>query len=101
MCFSKIPNSKWVNNNSNNNADDDDDDNNKRKRRSLPFSSGVHFIAEYIWKVNTALNLVQSFELNNDGQLRNTFVSWSLAVNWECTFPESFHDHPLGHKDYT
>ena len=54
-----------------------------------------------IWKVNTALDLVQSFELNNDGQLRNTFVSWSLAVNWECTFPESFHDHPLGHKDYT
>ena len=54
-----------------------------------------------IGKVNTALDLVQSFELNNDGQLTNTFVSRSLAVNWECTFPESFHDHPLGHKDYT
>ena len=32
-----------------------------------------------IWKVNTALDLVQSFELNNDGELRNTFVSWSLV----------------------
>ena len=32
-----------------------------------------------IWKVNAALDLVQSFELNNDGQLRNTFVSWSLV----------------------
>ena len=50
MCFSKIPNSKWVNNNSKNNADDvddDDDDNNNRKRRSLSFSSEVHFIGEY------------------------------------------------------
>ena len=33
-----------------------------------------------IWKVNTALHLVQSFELNNDGQLRNTFVSRPRAV---------------------
>ena len=32
-----------------------------------------------IWKVNTTLDLVQSFELNNDGELRNTFVSWSLV----------------------
>ena len=50
MCFSKIPNCKWVDNNSKNNADDDDvddDDNNNRKRRSLSLSSEVHFIAQY------------------------------------------------------
>ena len=62
-----------VNNNNENNADDDDEDNNdnnNRKRRSLSFSSKVHFIAEYTgnWKVNTAMDLVQSFKLNNDGQ---------------------------------
>ena len=33
-----------------------------------------------IWKVNTALDFIQYFELNNEGQLINTFVSWSLAV---------------------
>ena len=43
-----------------------------------------------IWKVNTALDLVQSFELNNDGQLRNTFVSWSLAVKLGMHFSRKF-----------
>ena len=43
-----------------------------------------------IWKVNTALDLVQSFELNNDGQLTNTFVSWSLAVKLGMHFSRKF-----------
>ena len=41
------------------------------------------------WKVNT-LGLVQSFELNNDGQLRNTFVLWSLAVKLGMHFSRKF-----------
>ena len=43
-----------------------------------------------IWKVNTALDLVQSFELNNAGQLTNTFVSWSLAVKLGMHFSRKF-----------
>ena len=43
-----------------------------------------------IWKVNTALDLVQSFELNNDGQLTNTFVSWPLAVKLGMHFSRKF-----------
>ena len=39
-----------------------------------------------IWKVNTAMDLVQSFELNNDGQLRNTFVSRPCAVKLGMRF---------------
>ena len=48
--FQQNPNCKWVNNNNENNADEDDEDNNdnnNRKRRSLSFSPGVLFIAEY------------------------------------------------------
>ena len=41
------------------------------------------------WKVNT-LGLVQSFELNNDGQLRNTFVLWSLAAKLGMHFSRKF-----------
>ena len=43
-----------------------------------------------IWKVNTALDLVQSFELNNAGQLTNTFISWSLAVKLGMHFSRKF-----------
>ena len=48
-----------------------------------------------IWKVNTALGLVQSFELNNDGQLRNTFVLWSLAVKLGMHFSRTFPWPPI------
>ena len=40
--------------------------------------------------MSTALDLVQSFELNNDGQLRNTFVLWSLAVKLGMHFSRKF-----------
>ena len=83
MCFSKIPNCKCVNNNSKNNADDDDDQiitTEKGEAYHLVPKSILLLNIRVIWKVNIALDLVQSFELNNDGKLRNTFVSWSLAV---------------------
>ena len=48
-----------------------------------------------IWKVNTTLHLVQSFELNNAGQLTNTFVSWSLAVNLGMHFSRKFPWPPI------
>ena len=70
MCFSKIPNCKWVNNNSKNNADDNDDQIitiEKGEAYHLVPKSILSLNIRVIWKVNTALDLVQSFELNNDG----------------------------------
>ena len=88
MCYSKIPNYKWVNNNNENiwlmtmiimiiTIE-------KGEAYHLVPKSILLLNIRVIWKVNTALDLVPSFELNN--------AQIVLKINFLLTISIDYHE---------